>query len=933
MKNLINFIIIFLLSGISIYSQQGWEQKSSGTADYLYSIDFANENFGFICGANGTILKTTDAGDNWVAALSGTENSLYSLEFINENLGFAVGAFGTALKTIDGGLNWSVLTTNTESNLNSVFFINETTGFIAGNSGIILKTTNGGTDWVAQESGTTNNLTSLYFVNQNLGFAVGYFGSIQKTTNGGGDWNTVQSGVIYPLESVIFVSNTTGYAVGWLGEILKTTNGGGQWNDLTSSLSVNLNSVYFSNENNGYSVGLNGAYIKTTDAGQTWLPINTGFNNQFEAIKFISLNTGFVIGSNGLILKTGNGGESFASPILKSPENGSLGVSNSPELEWYSVYTASSYLVQLSTTYDFSEIAYSLTTTQTSYSLSGLEDSVLFYWRVKAYNGNDSTDWSNIWSFLTSQFAPPIAIYPQNAAASVPTTMAFVWSAIPGAVSYHLQVSTNQNFNTFLINEDNITNNYYIELLLESQFRYFWRLKANYSGGVSEWTNTWYFDTGESVIVTIGNGTNFNLPFTYPAPYGNYNWGSKHQMLIRADELTSQGVSSGIIAALAFSILSLNGINPLDDFTIKIKNTEQNSLTTTFDSSDDWTTIFTSSSYAPNLAISYHIFQDIFIWDGVSNILIETCFNNSSTSFNASCLRTSTPFTSVTYYAANNSNVCSALTGTTSSYRPNITLALIQFPTIDVPTLISPYYLENNIAVNPTFFEWTSVEGATAYDLQISLDPNFSSILFDIPNLTQTEYNLDGLNYSTYYYFRARAKNSEEVSLWSLPNLFFTQSEFSGEHTISLNEGWSTISSFIIPEDADIFNLTLPIFDNLNLIKNNAGEMYVPFYFINTIGSWDYKEAYQIKMSESDELTITGEIASSTENPIELQQGWNYISYLRTSPMDIELALASILTNIVVVKSDTGIFAPASGINTIGTMEPGKGYWVNLSST
>ena len=441
-------------------------------------------------------LKTTDAGNNWTAAISETENSLYSLEFINESIGFAVGINGTALKTINGGLNWSLLTTNTDNNLNSVFFVNETTGFIAGNSGIILKTTNGGTDWIAQESGTTNNLTSLFFINQNLGFAVGYFGSNQKTTNGGGDWNTVQSGIIYPLESVFFVSNTTGYAVGWLGEILKTTDGGSQWNDLTSSLSINLNSVYFSDENIGYAVGLNGSYLKTTDAGQNWIPSNTGFNNQFEAIKFLNSNTGFLIGSNGLILKTGNGGECFTPPLLKSPENASLGVSNSPQLEWYSVYTASSYLVQLSTTYDFSEIAYSLSTSQTNCSLSGLADSVMFYWRVKAYNENDSTDWSDVWSFLTSQFAPPIALYPQNAAAGVPTTMAFAWSAIPGAVSYYLQVSTNQNFSTFIINEDNITNNYYIELLLEAQSRY-WRLKANYSGGAGEWTNTWYFDTGE----------------------------------------------------------------------------------------------------------------------------------------------------------------------------------------------------------------------------------------------------------------------------------------------------------------------------------------------------------------------------------------------------------------------------------------------------
>ena len=52
----------------------------------------------------------------------------------------------------------------------------------------------------------------------------------------------------------------------------------------------------------------------------------------------------------------------------------------------------------------------------------------------------------------------------------------------------------------------------------------------------------------------IGTGTMVNNNYTYPAPYGNYYWGSKHQILVRASEMTSAGMTAGNITALAFQI-------------------------------------------------------------------------------------------------------------------------------------------------------------------------------------------------------------------------------------------------------------------------------------------------------------------------------------------------------------------------------------------
>lgn len=58
---------------------------------------------------------------------------------------------------------------------------------------------------------------------------------------------------------------------------------------------------------------------------------------------------------------------------------------------------------------------------------------------------------------------------------------------------------------------------------------------------------------------TIGTGTIHNSPYDYPAPYGNWYWGARHQMLFRASELTAAGLTAGNINSLAFDIFSTTG--------------------------------------------------------------------------------------------------------------------------------------------------------------------------------------------------------------------------------------------------------------------------------------------------------------------------------------------------------------------------------------
>jgi len=57
----------------------------------------------------------------------------------------------------------------------------------------------------------------------------------------------------------------------------------------------------------------------------------------------------------------------------------------------------------------------------------------------------------------------------------------------------------------------------------------------------------------------IGNGTIQNTNTEYPAPYGNWYWGARHQILILASELQEAGVVAGPLSTIAFDVVSTIG--------------------------------------------------------------------------------------------------------------------------------------------------------------------------------------------------------------------------------------------------------------------------------------------------------------------------------------------------------------------------------------
>ena len=148
---------------------------------------------------------------------------------------------------------------------------------------------------------------------------------------------------------------------------------------------------------------------------------------------------------------------------------------------------------------------------------------------------------------------------------------------------------------------------------------------------------------------------------------------------------------------------------------------------------------------------------------------------------------------------------------------------------------------------------------------------------------------------------------------------------------IALGTGWNMISSYVIPEDPNLWTLFDGMTADMILMKNGQGQVFWPAYFINQIGNWNRVQGYQIYMLNNQTLTITGTPVIPENTPITLNAGWNLVSYLRSTPMPIDQALTTITGQFLLVKDNAGrVYWPAYFINQIGDMQPGQGYQIYM---
>ncbi len=163
------------------------------------------------------------------------------------------------------------------------------------------------------------------------------------------------------------------------------------------------------------------------------------------------------------------------------------------------------------------------------------------------------------------------------------------------------------------------------------------------------------------------------------------------------------------------------------------------------------------------------------------------------------------------------------------------------------------------------------------------------------------------------------------VKLVANPEVFELQS-----HTITLNEGWNGISSYVAPAYNAVHDLLSGITDDVIALQDLT-LVYLPGGGDNTLMNWDYSSGYQIKMGAPLQLTVTGPYPTSKS--VMLWEGWNLMPVLSATETDIITLFGENLAFVEIVKdaADTGVFWPAMNVNRLTSLKPGKSYLVKAT--
>ncbi len=274
----------------------------------LYDVAVLDTSAVIVVGGNGTLLRTTDGGNNWAQQINSAKTFL-SVHFVDEQNGWLVGEDGVVFKTTNGGKKWLRQLLNAPE-LHAVYFVDLQIGWAAGANGFIAKTKNGGETWQIQNSGTVNGLLDICFFDADTGWVVGRSSTILKTINGGDVWETKFTGNSN-LFSVFFINAITGWTSHTSTSLSYTNDGGESWlNRSTTPDQIITLAVFFSDEQQGWCSGSDGI-IATTDGGVTWNRQVSISNGVLWSLDFIDTHNGWAVGEHGIILKTSNGGQTW----------------------------------------------------------------------------------------------------------------------------------------------------------------------------------------------------------------------------------------------------------------------------------------------------------------------------------------------------------------------------------------------------------------------------------------------------------------------------------------------------------------------------------------------------------------------------------------------------------------------------------------------
>ncbi len=293
MKKTVYTFLILSITVLNIYAQQGWFWLNPlPQGNYLSGITFTENNTGYLIGSNGTLLKSTNNGIEWVQTSLGNlytisvatnDNYVYTsvYDFCNNSSG--------VYRSTDNGVSW--IQTSFNERLIPALAVIENYVF-AGTWGCVYPggvyvSSDNGINW--SNTPLTNPDVESICINENRIYAGLVFngnsaGGVYHSSDFGATWSFL--GLSNRSIMSIAVSNDRIYAGTLTSGIFVTTNNGANWTQ-TSLNNQRVLSIVINGENVLAGTLSGGVYL-SRDNGLNWIQKNEGLDTLYIQSLLIS---------------------------------------------------------------------------------------------------------------------------------------------------------------------------------------------------------------------------------------------------------------------------------------------------------------------------------------------------------------------------------------------------------------------------------------------------------------------------------------------------------------------------------------------------------------------------------------------------------------------------------------------------------------------
>lgn len=186
-------------------------------------------------------------------------------------------------------------------------------------------------------------------------------------------------------------------------------------------------------------------------------------------------------------------------PILISPENDETDVSIPPVFKWEEVDGAEFYTLEIAQNVSFTKdynVASYLEDNSAMLGIENFPEKTTIWWRVKAFNSEGESLWSEVRRFTTGITPPDVPEWrsPEHQATKIELDEPVSWGYVESAEQYRLIVSENLYFDDDFFETTTDTNSIVVPEM-KNYTKYYCKVRSENSAGSSIWSSVLSFRT------------------------------------------------------------------------------------------------------------------------------------------------------------------------------------------------------------------------------------------------------------------------------------------------------------------------------------------------------------------------------------------------------------------------------------------------------